>query len=494
MKDKYDVVIIGAGIAGLYAALRFDAGVDVLIISKAELTLSNSSLAQGGVAAVIDKSSDTYKSHIADTLIAGGYKNDLSSLEILVTQGPSDVMQVRDLGVNFDMDADGRLQMTLEGGHSRRRIVHHKDSTGAEMVGKLLENVKRKENIDICDSTLAFSLEKDAGGGIYTGILKDGELKQVFSGYVILATGGIGRIYEYTTNSAVATGDGIALAEEAGANINDLSLVQFHPTAFAGAGGRERFLISEAVRGEGAVLLNAAGERFMENYDYRGELAPRDVVSNSILMESKRQGSETFYLDISAKDPEFIKERFPMIYGRCRDEGIDITKDRIPIYPCMHYLMGGIHVDTKARTSVAGLYAVGECSHTGVHGRNRLASNSLLEALVFSRRAAEDITLNISMNGHITPSGEPPQTEEASNEIPDGIRRKIREIMQKAYFIIPDIDAAKDGILEIERIKNSLKENKYKITRQFVEVKSLATVAHIILMEVINNDATSDLY
>lgn len=485
MKENYDVVIAGTGTAGLYAALQFDSSLSVLLISKKELSLSNSSLAQGGVAAVIDKDSDTYKSHIADTLIAGGYKNDLASLEVLVTEGPSDVMKLKELGVNFDLDIDGRLQMTLEGGHSRRRIVHHKDSTGAEIVDKLVLAVQEKSNIDIYDSTMIYALDKDAdSGGFFVKMMKDDKFFSVFAGYVILATGGIGRVFEYTTNSAIATGDGITLAHMLGANIKDLSLVQFHPTAFAGSTGRERFLISEAVRGEGAILLNSKGERFMENYDYRGELAPRDVVSRSILMESKRTKSDEFYLDISAKDDEFIKNRFPMIYGRCMDEGIDITKDKIPIYPCMHYLMGGIEVDTKARSAITGLYAVGECANTGVHGQNRLASNSLLEALVFSRRAAEDIMLNISMNGKISNVAVAQTEEKGSLPLPSGIRTEIRSILQKSCFITIDRAAVKSGIVEIKRILDDLMDGDYKITTDYIEARSLATVAYIILKEV----------
>ena len=492
MKDRYDVIIAGTGTAGLYAALNLDPMLSVLLISKNDLTLSNSALAQGGVAAVINKESDTYKSHIADTLIAGGYKNDLSALEVLVTEGPSDVLRLEELGVNFDMDKEGNLQMTLEGGHSKRRIVHHKDSTGAAIVDGLLLKVKERPNIDIYDHTIMYSLEKDNGGdGFYAGLLRGGEYYRPFAGYVILATGGIGRVYQYTTNSAIATGDGITLAHMLGAPNKNLSYIQFHPTAFAGEKGRERFLISEAVRGEGAYLLNAAGERFVQNYDPRGELAPRDVVSKIILKEAARQGSEEFYLDITYKDSEFLKQRFPMIYERCLEEGVDITKDRIPIYPCQHYLMGGIDVDTKGRTSISGLYAAGECSHTGVHGKNRLASNSLLEALVFSRRAAVDITLNISTNGRPKPSDIPPAPQRTQGQpLPEGIRTKIRAIMQESYFVNPDIEKASKGLREIEKILNDLLSKSYAVNEHFVEARSLATVASIILREVVSNAAS----
>lgn len=390
MDTQFDVVIIGTGAAGLYAALQFSEDYKVLLLAKRELDLSNSSLAQGGVAAVLDKNNDNYKLHIADTLIAGKYKNNLSSVEKLVTEGPDDVLKLAEMGVDFDLGQDGELSKTLEAGHSRHRIVHHKDSTGKEIIDKLLQLVKRNPNITICQNSLVYAIEK-IENGFCTCYLQDGKNYQVGSNYCIICTGGIGRVYQYTTNSAISTGDGIAFAYMLGAKISHLSRVQFHPTAFAAENNRERFLISEAVRGEGAVLLNCNGERFAFDYDERGELAPRDVVSNAIMLEAKKTNSQKFYLDITHKDPEFVKERFPMIYEKCLEEGVDITKDRIPVFPCQHYLMGGINVDINARTSVDGLYAAGECSHTGVHGANRLASNSLLEALVFSRTAAQDI-------------------------------------------------------------------------------------------------------
>ncbi|MDD6489942.1 MAG: FAD-binding protein, partial [Clostridia bacterium] len=285
MKREYDVLIVGSGAAGLYAALQFPENVSVLLLSKRELTLSNSSLAQGGVAAVLDKNHDNFKLHIADTLIAGKYKNNLKAIEVLVTEGPQDVLKLKEMGVAFDLDSSGKLQMTLEAGHSRHRIVHHKDSTGRAIVDTLIEQVKTHKNVEILDETLLYKLENN-GRGFYAGmIMKNGESKVIAAHYCILASGGIGRVYKYTTNSAIATGDGITLAYMLGAKIKHLNWIQFHPTAFAAEKDRERFLISEAVRGEGAVLLNCDGERFVHNYDERGELAPRDVVSNAIMLE-----------------------------------------------------------------------------------------------------------------------------------------------------------------------------------------------------------------
>ena len=483
MDKKFDVIIIGTGAAGLYAALNFPSDINVLLVSKRELTLSNSSLAQGGVACVLDTVHDNYKLHITDTLIAGKYKNNLSAVEKLVKEGPSDVLKIKQLGVDFDLNPDGTMCKTLEAGHSRHRIVHHKDSTGKAIVDKLIEVVLTHPNVTVCDNALVYSIQR-VFGGFYINILKDDESFCYGTNYCILATGGIGRVYKYTTNSAIATGDGIAFAYMLGAKISHLSRVQFHPTAFAAEKDRERFLISEAVRGEGAVLLNCDGKRFAFDYDSRGELAPRDVVSDAIIRESLKTGSENFYLDITDKPAEFLKERFPMIYERCLEEGVDITKDRIPVFPCQHYLMGGINVDLDARTSVDGLYAAGECSHTGVHGANQLASNSLLEALVFSRSAAEDITRKIKKYGRKTIGREPVHKPIEGKAMPHGFRSRIREIMQDAYFVLPKPEKYEESYQEVESIVNQLFSEDYEITSDLVEAKSIAVVASIILDEV----------
>ncbi len=489
MKDNYDVVIVGSGVSGLYAALQFGKDISVLVISKRELSLSNSSLAQGGVAAVIDKDNDNYKLHIADTLIAGGYKNDLSALEVLVTEGPSDVLKLRELGVQFDSDSQGNLQMTLEGGHSRHRIAHHKDSTGREIVRQLLELVAAKPNVELLENTMLCSLQKDSGGGFWLGIMsQDGDIKPVFAPYVILGTGGIGRVFKYTTNSAIATGDGITMAYNLGAKIKNLSYIQFHPTGFAPKDdSHERFLISEAVRGEGAVLRNVNGERFVENYDYRGELAPRDVVSRIIIQEGQKLGSDKFYLDITHEEPDFVRSRFPMIYEKCLEEGIDMTKDWIPIYPTQHYLMGGINVDTKARTNIPGLYAVGECSHTGIHGKNRLASNSLLEALVFSRRAATDIILNICVNGCVKPKDEPSMPSTNGRPMRKGIRTAIRNILQEAHFVTLNTDKAMENMPVIKELLSEVYADDLAMCKDLIEARSAVTVAFIVLNEDIEN-------
>lgn len=480
--QKYDVIISGTGVAGLYAACCFSPEVKVLLLSKREPELSNSSLAQGGVAAVFDKNHDDYKLHIADTLIAGAYKNNLQALEILVKEGPDDVSKIINMGVRFDDDGKGHLDMTLEGGHSRRRILHYKDQTGYEIVRVLLQEAKSRENITIVENGMLTYL-KPLENGFQIGVLSDEEPVNYICRFCILATGGIGRVYSYTTNSAIATGDGIYLAYKLGAEVNNLSLIQFHPTAFAAENDRERFLISESVRGEGAVLLNHKDERFMFRYDERGELAPRDVVSRSIILESRRTGSQRFYLDISFKDKEYLKDRFPTIYSRCLSEGIDITKDRIPIFPCQHYLMGGIEVDTNGRTTIDRLYAVGECSHTGVHGMNRLASNSLLEALVFSRRAVVDIQARLA-EGREEINGEISDWVVVGNKLPKGIKTEIRGIMQKAFFVIPNREEAVKGYKRCREIREYLESGNFSTTRAFCETISLVTIAELILREV----------
>lgn len=484
MSYNYDVIIAGSGAAGLYAAINLPSDAKILLLSKRELSLCNSSLAQGGIAGVYNPDDDdNTQFHQNDTMIAGGFKNNIETVNILVNEAGGDIKKIIELGVDFDKNPDGTYDRTLEGGHSRRRIFHHADSTGAEIASKLLETVERLPNVDILENAL-LSQTRKTSTGYSVQVLKNEEYKTYNCHFMIFATGGIGRVYEYTTNSAIATGDGITFAYEMGADIKNLSFVQFHPTAFNDRKTRECFLISESVRGEGAYLLNCNGERFMHNYDERLELAPRDVVSRSIMLESKKTGSDNFYLDISYKDSDFVKNRFPMIYNKLIEKGIDMTKDKIPVYPCQHYLMGGINVNPEALTSLENLYACGECSHTGVHGINRLASNSLLEALVFSRRAAEDISGKMKRI-----SGDFEDFEFSSNkdceEIPKGIRTEIRHIMQKSYFVIPDKKSAVEGFERIKEIRSMLLNGKYKINSDYVEAKSLATVAYLILKEVI---------
>lgn len=482
MDNNVDVIIAGTGVSGLYSALNLPINLKILLITKREAKLCNSSLAQGGIAGVYNSDDDNTQLHKNDTFIAGGFKNSNDAVDVLVTNAKDEIGKIIELGVDFDKNTDGTYNKTLEGGHCRRRIFHHKDATGEEIVDKLLLKVKSLPNVTIMENTLLCDMKKtETGFSAY--LLKDDEYITVNSHFAIFGTGGIGRVYEYTTNSAIATGDGIALAYEMGARIKNLHLVQFHPTAFNNMHTRECFLISEAVRGEGAYLRNCNKERFMQNYDERLELAPRDVVSNSIIKESKKTNSKDFYLDITHKDGEFIKKRFPMIYKNLLAQGYDLTKDLIPIYPCQHYLMGGIDVDINAETTIPDMYAVGECSHTGVHGNNRLASNSLLEALVFPHRAALDIAQKSKTH---TKEYKEYEFKRIDSEvtIPHGIRTEVRKIMQSAYFVVPEKEELKKSFERVKELKAELENGKYKVNSDYIEAKAVTTIAYIILNEV----------
>ena len=383
--NDYDVLIAGSGVAGLYAALNFAPETRVLVLSKRELTLCNSFLAQGGVAAVVDKENDDYRLHIADTLIAGGYKNDLRSLEILVNEGPEDVLRlVKEMGVDFDQDSAHRISMTLEGGHSRRRILHHKDSTGREITEKLLAMAQSKPNITLLENA-QLAVLTPAEGGFWAGLLTDGGYRALTCSYCVLCTGGIGRVYPYTTNSAIATGDGITLAHELGARIKNLRLVQFHPTAFAADQGTGTVpdIRGGAGRGSGAAQLQR------ENASWSGTTSggswrPGTWYPAALCRRRLKPAARIFPWTSPSADRELHQgplphDLRPLFGGR----GGHHHGSMIPVFPCQHYLMGGIDVNVYGDTTVDRLYAAGECSHTGVHGLNRLASNSLLEALVF---------------------------------------------------------------------------------------------------------------
>lgn len=483
MRFRYDVIIAGSGISGLHAALCLDQSLSVLVITKSDPELNNSALAQGGVAAVLDRSQDNEELHFEDTMIAGGQTNNSETVRVLVEDGPENVLGLLKYGVNFDKSPDGSLNLTLEGGHSRRRIAHYRDTTGYEIETKLLAAVEARENIDLLSRATLLRLERD-DSGFCAGVLVGSSIVTLRCGAFILATGGVGRLFKYTTNSAIATGDGIHLAGLLGARLKNLSLIQFHPTAFAGQPVQQRFLISESVRGEGALLLNPNGERFMHHYDSRLELAPRDVVSKAIRSEALKLGSEDFSLDITAKGAEYLQNRFPAIYQKCLEYGVDITKDKIPVFPCQHYLMGGIDVDACARTTVPGLYAVGECSHTGVHGNNRLASNSLLEALVFSKRAANDIMDKIgNHNGDLLNDSFEFKLK-SGTEVPAGLVTEIQNIMQESFFIIPDKAVSAKNLPRIQQIGAELMSNKLADGASLMEARSLCDIAGIILTEV----------
>ncbi len=396
--ETTDVVVVGSGVAGLTAALHLrEAGLHVTVVTKVNIDDGSTRWAQGGIAAVLDPL-DTPAAHAADTMVAGVGLCDPAAVEVLVTEGPARVRELIRWGAAFDRYPDGSLMLTREGGHHARRIVHAGgDATGAEVQRALHEAVRRDPWIRMVEHALVLDLLRAADGracGITLHVLGEGTedgVGAILARSVVLATGGMGQIFASTTNPAVSTGDGVALALRAGAVVTDLEFVQFHPTALflAGTGSDQQPLVSEAMRGEGALLVDGDGKRFMVGQHELAELAPRDIVAKAIFRQMRADGTDHVYLD--ARHIEDVARRFPTITASCRAAGIDPVTEPIPIAPAAHYASGGVRTDLHGRTSIPGLYACGEVACTGVHGANRLASNSLLEGLVFARRLAEDI-------------------------------------------------------------------------------------------------------
>lgn len=396
-KEYCDVVVIGSGVAGLYSAINLDKSLKVIIISKDSSDENNSYLAQGGIAAAVTND-DMPEYHYQDTVRAGAGQCDDEAVDVLVQQAPRDIEILCEIGTNFDRNPDGTLTTTREGGHRRFRIVHALgDATGREVVDSLLRESKRRSNLTILENCFAVDILTADESCVGLLIKQGDELKHIIARMTICASGGVGQVYKNTTNAAVITGDGIAMAYRAGAEVTDMEFVQFHPTAMYNEQDHgNRFLISEAVRGEGGILRTIEGRRFMPDYHEMAEVAPRDIVARAIFAEMKKTDSPFVYLDVTHQEPEFIKKRFPNIYKHCLEVGIDITRHFIPVCPVQHYFMGGIKTDLWGKTDVKGLYACGEAANTGVHGANRLASNSLLEGLVFGRRCAESINCEIA--------------------------------------------------------------------------------------------------
>lgn len=402
----YDFVIVGSGIAGLSAALKAAEHGRVLILTKRMPEVSNTAAAQGGIACVISED-DSFDRHVADTLNAGAGMCDEAVVRTMVEEGPARIRELIDWGVEFDTRAeftdggagDAHFDLGREGGHTKRRVLHHRDSTGKEMIEKLLAAVEQHERIDVLPNHFAIDLittgklgfvTRDEVVGLYVLDEDSGEVKTLRCPNVLLCTGGCGKVYLYTTNPDTATGDGVAMAWRAGATIANMEFMQFHPTCLFHHEVKS-FLISEAVRGEGGVLVGQDGKEFMHKYDERGSLAPRDIVARAIDSEIKRTGGPCVFLDCTAQTREFWEERFPLIFETCMEVGIDMSKQPVPVVPAAHYMCGGVETNTNGRSSLHGLYAVGEVANTGLHGANRLASNSLLEGVVVAHRAVEDI-------------------------------------------------------------------------------------------------------
>ncbi|PIU83359.1 MAG: L-aspartate oxidase [Elusimicrobia bacterium CG06_land_8_20_14_3_00_38_11] len=475
---KSDFLIIGSGIAGLSLALRLEKFGSVFIITKRGISDANTTEAQGGVACVCQKN-DSFEKHIKDTLIAGAGLCKKHIVKLVVEQAPRRIEELKNWGVRFDKD------IGLEGGHSDRRILHSGDNTGKAIEEVLAKQVKNKKNIKIFEDFVAVNLIKLDGKccGAYILNKNKGVVETFLAGVTILSTGGAGKVYLYTSNPDVATGDGIAMAYRAGCRVANLEFMQFHPTCLYHPDAKS-FLISEALRGEGAVLVDSKGKRFMKKYHSLSELAPRDIVARAIDSELKKSGDDCVFLDISFKPSGFIKKRFPMIYKKCLTYGIDITKKRIPVVPAAHYICGGVLTDIYGRTNVPQLYAVGEVACTGLHGANRLASNSLLEGLVFSYQASQKIKKGQVL---FSKKVEPWKTGHAIH--PDEaivISHNWDEIRRLMWNYVGIVRSNKRLERALARISNLKKEiNRYYwdfiITQDLIELRNIATVSELII-------------
>ncbi|MBO5522933.1 MAG: L-aspartate oxidase [Roseburia sp.] len=382
---NYDVVIAGCGVAGLYTALKLPREKKILMLSKEDLESCDSMLAQGGICVLLNEAD--YDSYFEDTMRAGHYENRKESVDIMIRSSRDIIDDLQGLGVRFAKKPDGTLDYTKEGAHSKPRICYHKDITGKEITTTLLSHVKKLPNVTIMEYTTMTDILTD--GESCTGMIaetKDGEILHIYAKDTIMATGGIGGLYTHSTNFPCLTGDGCRIAGEHGVELEHMDYVQIHPTCLYSKKPGRSFLISESARGEGAILLNSKGERFVN------ELLPRDVVTKAIQEEMEKEGTEHVWISFEHVPKETILNHFPNIYEKCLEEGYDLLKEPVPVVPAQHYFMGGVHVDKNSMTTMPHLYAVGETSCNGVHGKNRLASNSLLESLVFAKRAAKEIT------------------------------------------------------------------------------------------------------
>ncbi len=489
MRVHSDFLVIGSGISGLIFALKAADYGTVSLITKSKLDECSTRYAQGGIAAVFNDK-DSIEAHIRDTLSAGDGLCNKHVVEEICSKGPALVQELIDnYGVKFSLDTQGEIDLGLEGGHSKRRVLHTDDHTGLEIESKLIEAVKHESNINIFEDHVAINLFVDNNVciGAYVYDKKTTNILNFQSTVTTLATGGAGKVFLVTSNPDVNTGDGIAMAYRAGAKIINMEMIQFHPTCLYHPHAKT-FLITEAMRGEGAKLVDSQGRRFMKKYHPKKELAPRDVVSRSIDAELKASGEDCVYLDITDKDPSFIKERFPMIYKKCLDLGIDITTEPIPVVPAAHYTIGGVKAKTNGETSVKNLLAIGEVSCTGFHGANRLASNSLLEGLVVGNKAAKHaITLSIDSNISIKqpfPFWDPGMAEDPDEMVI--VKQNWDEIRRFMWNYVGILRSNLRLVRAANRLELVMKEINqfywdFKIHPNLLDLRNLAQVAELII-------------
>ena len=496
---QHDVLVIGSGAAGLTLALSLPSTLKIAVLSKGPLANGSTYWAQGGVAAVLDDS-DTVDSHVADTLNAGAGLCHEDAVRFTVEHSREAIQWLIEQGVPFTRDSEhigeeGHFEyhLTREGGHSHRRIIHAADATGAAIFNSLLEQTQQRANIELLEQRVAVDLitEQKLGLpgtrclGAYVLDRNTGEVDTHQARFVILATGGAAKVYLYTSNPDGACGDGIAMAWRAGCRVGNLEFNQFHPTCLYHPKAKS-FLITEAVRGEGGLLKLANGQRFMQHFDDRAELAPRDIVARAIDHEMKRLGADCVYLDISHKPAEFIKEHFPTVYERCLGFGIDITREPIPVVPAAHYTCGGVLVDAQGQTDIPGLYAIGETSFTGLHGANRMASNSLLECIVYARAAAEDILsqLDQSEPQHQLPSWDASQVTDSDEDVIIAHNwDELRRFMWDYVGIVRTNKRLQRAQHRVNLLLSEIDEfySNYKVSRDLIELRNLAQVAELMI-------------
>ena len=511
MKVESDFLVIGSGIAGLSYALKAAELGTVAIVTKKEKAESNTNYAQGGIAAVVSNT-DSFEHHINDTMKAGGYLCHKPVVELVVNEGPLRIKELVDVGVQFTQNEQG-LDLGKEGGHSHHRIVHAADLTGKEIERALLAKISAHPNIRIYENHISIDLitehhlfgsEKQSRGsihcwGAYVLDVEQNVVKTFLASTTLLATGGAGQVYLHTTNPLIATGDGIAMAYRAGATIANMEFIQFHPTTLYNSGSPS-YLISEAVRGFGAILRNKKNEDFMKKYDPQGSLAPRDIVARAIDSELKRSGDECAYLDLKHLSSVSVKTHFPNIYERCLKFGIDITKDLVPVVPAAHYSCGGVITDQNGATLISGLYAVGEVSMTGLHGANRLASNSLLEAVVFSHRAVEAVKRSdLQKNKIITNIPDWDDSGTINSEewiLVSHNRKEIQQLMWDYVGIVRSnhrLERAQRRIkLILEEVKDFYKRT--KVTEGLIELRNLSCVADLIIRSALERKESRGLH